>query len=372
MPVRFGRGWFALGVLCTLCAVLVSLGCEEIIDRATARRVTSRSDGARSATGTFRGAGATFPAPIYTRWALQHYEHSGDRLSYQPLGSARGVEMIKAGTIDFGATDVPLAPDELAQHGLFQFPAIIGGVVPVVHLQGVGFGDLRLTAELLADIYAGEITRWDDPALRAINPGLALPAEEIIPVHRSDSSGSTRLFTRFLSSGSETWRGPGASSAELTWPAGVMAESSEQMTRFVARFEYTIGYLEFEHARTRGLVWVSLLNRAGRFVTPSRDAFAAAAANADWSVAPELPVSLIDLPGPESWPITGVSYVLVERAPRRPGSSAQARRFFEWALSEGQRSAERLNYVTVPAEVVQRIKARWDSPARPSEDAGAR
>lgn len=352
--------------LCGL-ALVAAAGCTDLDTGGSAQL---RPAGARRAVATIRGAGATFPQPVYTQWALQYFEETGTRLVYQPIGSMEGIAALQAGTVDFGASDIPLDPADLERRGLLQFPVVAGAVVPVLNLPGIKPGGLRLSPETLARIYGGEIARWSDPALRADNPELQLPDEEITPVYRTGASGTTWIFTHYLRQASRAWQGPLGAGADVTWAAGVGANSSEQMASFVARFKYTIGYLELAFAKRRALCWASVRNRDGRYATPQPAAVRAAVENTGWERAPEQPVSLVDRPGPATWPLTGISYILLERDPRNPQRTERVKRFFEWALTRGRPIAEAQQYANVPLEVVERIRHSWAGPAQVQEDGG--
>lgn len=303
---------------------------------------------------TLRGAGATFPYPIYSRWALIYFEKTGVRVRYQRRGSRGGIDAVKAGVADFGATDIPLSDKELAAHGLLQFPMVIGGVVPVYNLPGVAPGALRLSADVLACIYLGRITRWDDPALRKANPGIKLPGREIVPIQQPNTSGTSWLFRRYLS-GARACQG----GKERSHDAGVPARDNGQAVRFVRRFKHTLGYVEFSQAVKHRLSWARLLNGSNRYSVPSRAAFEAAVAHGSWSGDGLTVARLSSSASAKSWPITGASYVLVQQKQAQARKASQMLRFFHWALTAGAQAAKDLDYGTIPARQVETINRAW-------------
>lgn len=302
------------------------------------------------------GAGASFPAPAYARWASEYFKASGVRINYQSIGSSGGIKQIENGTVDFGATDAPLRDEELKAKGLVQFPTLVGGVVPVVNIRGLPTGALRLSGAVIADIYLGRITRWSDPAIKALNPGLQLPDAQIAPVRRADGSGTTFLFTSFLSQSNPQWREKVGEGAVVSWPTGTGGKGNEGVALYVSRLPNSIGYLEYAYVKQNRLNYVELQNAAGQFVRPSSASFAAAAAHADWSRS--LVQVLTNQPGAESWPITGATFVLMQ-ARGNPATTQEALRFFRWAYKEGGRYATDLDYLTMPPEVFQRIETIW-------------
>jgi len=310
------------------------------------------------------GAGASFPFPIYSQWAYKYEQTTGVKLNYQSIGSGGGITQIKAKTVDFGASDAPLKTDELKQAGLVQFPMVIGGVVPVVNLPGIPSGKIRLTPALLADIFLGTVKRWDDLALKAENPGVNLPAKEIVVVHRSDGSGTTWIFTNYLDKVSPEWHGKVGTEKAVSWPAGVGGKGNEGVAAFVQQAEGTIGYVEYAYAVQNKLAAVQLRNRAGKYVTPSIASFQAAAAGADWKGAPGFSLVLTDQPGEGSWPITGATFILVQK---EQGDGARARAmlsFFDWCLRSGAAQAEKLDYVPLPTGVIELVEATWKGEVR--------
>ncbi len=313
---------------------------------------------------TLLGAGATFPYPIYSQWAHKYERLRGVRLNYQSIGSGGGIAQIKAKTVDFGASDAPLKPAALAEAGLIQFPMVVGGVVPVVNVRGVGPGQLRLTPEVLADIFLDKIARWDDPALRALNPGLQLPGRAITVVHRADGSGTTWIFTNYLSKVSPHWRQKVGAGKAVAWPCGVGGKGNEGVAAYVQRVQGAIGYVEFAYALENKMKHASLRNRAGRFVEPSFETFQAAAANADWSSAPGFYLVLIDQPGERSWPITGASFILVHKTQPDPARARAMLEFFDWCYRHGADMARALHYVPLPMKVVELVERTWSREIR--------
>lgn len=307
---------------------------------------------------TIQGAGATFPAPVLSSWSQAYYAKTGLNVQYKQLGSRGGVDAVKAGSVDFGATDVPLSPAQLKQHGLVQFPIIIGGVVPVVNLPGVVPGALRLTGTLLSRIYRGKITRWDDPAIKAANPRLALPARQIIPIHQQGASGTSELFRAFIARsavrGQQAWGAGG----QVKWTVSVGARGNRQMARFVKQFKYTLGYVSISLANQRSLTWTRLLNRDGNYAMPIHAACQAAADHGSWD-GDLLQVSLIHAGGKQSWPMVGASYILMRATQQDPRTAVAALRFFRWGLTRGAASARALHFVVIPAARVEQIERHW-------------
>jgi len=306
------------------------------------------------------GAGASFPAPLYARWAADYHRATGARVNYQSIGSGAGVRQIEAGTVDFGASDVPLAQEELAAKALVQFPTVVGGIVPVVHVAGIAPGQLRLDGVVLADIYLGRITRWNDAAIAALNSDVPLPDAAIAVVRRADASGSTFVFSHYLSAVSEAWRGSVGTGTALNWPLGVGGKGNEGVAALVRRLPNAIGYVEFAHAKQGGLAWVQLRNREGAFVAPGAASFRAAAAGVDWGAG--CAQMLTDQPGREAWPIASATFVLLRRLPEGSKGAQQAAavlRFFSWAYSQGDVSAAALDYVALPQSVKEAVLQSW-------------
>ncbi|WP_454725465.1 MULTISPECIES: phosphate ABC transporter substrate-binding protein PstS [Cupriavidus] len=306
-----------------------------------------------------RGAGATFPYPIYAKWAAEYKRATGVDIAYEAVGSGAGIDLVERGMVDFGASDVPLVAEALQRMGVMQFPAIIGGVVPVMNVSGIGSGALRLSGEVLAQIYLGKITKWNDPAIAALNPGLHLPSTFITVVHRSDASGTTFLWSEFLSRSSAEWRATVGVDKVLAWPAGVASTGNEGVASSVQRTKASIGYVEYAYAEAHHLTTVSVRNRAGAFVQPGEASFEAAAQAARWRRAPDLYQLLIDQPGAASWPITGGTFILLRTTADQPARSLDVLKFFDWALHHGQRLAIDLDYVPVPEPALELIDAAW-------------
>ncbi len=305
------------------------------------------------------GAGSTFAYPILSRWSADYAAKTRDRLNYQSIGSGGGIAQIKAGTVDFGATDKPLEPEELAGAGLGQFPIVIGGVVPVVNLKGVEPGKLRLSGPVLADIFLGKIVRWNDPALRELNPGLALPDAQITVVHRSDGSGTTYNWADYLSKVSPEWKEKVGAGTSLSWPTGIGGKGNEGVAAYVDRVPNSIGYVEYAYVVQNKMNYAVVRNRAGRFVGPEAAAFQAAAASAEWSKAKDFCLLITDAPGEKAYPIAAITWVLMYRQPKDPARSKTALAFFRWALESGQAQASSLDYVPLPADLVRQIEAYW-------------
>ena len=304
------------------------------------------------------GSGSTFIYPVMLRWAAGYNAKTGARINYQAVGSGSGIQQVKAGQVTFGASDRPLPSAELKAAGLAQFPLVIGGVVPVVNLGGVKSGELRLTGELLADIYLGKVTTWDDPAIAALNPGLKLPYLRITVTHRSDSSGTTFNWVNYLSKCSAEWKSRVGEGTMVTWPLGTAGGGNEGVARYVNFIKGSIGYVELSYAIDNHMNVAQVRNQNGMFVAPSMESFQAAAASADWS-APDFYTVLTNAPGDTSWPITATTYILMPRAAQDPQRSAQAVRFFRWSLEQGQGDARTLHYVALPDTLVRQIEAYW-------------
>lgn len=320
--------------------------------------------------GDITGAGATFPYPIYAKWADAYKKATGIGMNYQSIGSGGGIKQIRAKTVDFGASDKPLKAEELAKDGLIQFPAIMGGVVPVVNVPGVGPGQLRLSGPVLADIYLGKIRKWNDPAIAGLNPGIALPASGIVVVHRSDGSGTTFLFTNYLSKVSPEWKSKAGENTSVSWPTGIGGKGNEGVAAQVQRLKGSIGYVEYAYAKQSNMAHALLKNRAGAYVAPSEKAFQAAAASADWKNAAGFYEILTDEPGAESWPITGASFILMHMAQSDPAKAMEVLRFFEWAFANGDKMASELDYVAIPRSLVDLVKASWKANLKGPDGAG--
>ena len=305
------------------------------------------------------GAGATFPYPIYAKWADAYKKETGIGLNYQSIGSGGGIKQIKAKTVDFGASDAPLTPEELDKDGLMQFPAIIGGVVPVLNLEGVAPGQLRLSGKILAEIFLGKITSWNDAAIAGLNPGLKLPAKKITVVRRADGSGTTFLFTDYLSRVSKEWAKQVGTGKAVAWPTGIGGKGNEGVAAYVQRIKGSIGYVEYAYAKENKMTDAMMQNHDGKFVAPSAEAFAAAAANADWEKARGFYLILTNQPGADSWPITGASFIIVYKQPDQPARVKDALKFYSWAFKNGSKMAEQLDYVAIPQSVVAIIEKAW-------------
>jgi phosphate transport system substrate-binding protein len=307
------------------------------------------------------GAGATFPYPIYAKWAEAYKKSTGIGMNYQSIGSGGGIKQITAKTVDFGASDLPLNAEQLAKEGLMQFPAIMGGVVPAVNVKGVSAGEIRLTGELLAAIYLGKIKKWNDPAVAEINAGVKLPDQAISVVHRSDGSGTTFLFTNYLSSVSAEWKSAVGEGTAVKWPTGVGGKGNEGVANYVSRIDGAIGYVEYAYAKQNRLAHTLLRNKDGQFVEPKEESFKAAAAGADWKNAPGMYLVLTNQPGGASWPITGASFILVHTVQDKPANAREVLNFFAWSFANGDKLASDLDYVPMPKSVVQLIQSSWKS-----------
>ncbi|WP_205651063.1 phosphate ABC transporter substrate-binding protein PstS [Tsuneonella mangrovi] len=302
------------------------------------------------------GAGSTFVYPVLSAWSADYSKETGTKINYQSIGSGGGISQIKAGTVDFGATDKPLDPKELAESGLAQFPVIVGGVVAVVNIDGIDKGKLKLTGPLLADIYLGKVSKWDDPAIVKLNPGLKLPDAKITAVHRSDGSGTTFNFTYYLSQVSPAWKaGPGADKS-VNWNGGVGGKGNEGVAAYVNQIKNSIGYVEYAYVLQNNMAWAYVQNAAGNYVAPSADSFKAAAASADWTKTKDFYLVMTNAPGDQAYPITASTFVLMPREPKNQAASDAALKFFKWSLENGQPQADKLDYVPLPATLVKQIE----------------
>lgn len=310
------------------------------------------------------GAGATFPYPLYAKWAQAYAKISGVQINYQAIGSGGGIKQIKAGTVDFGASDSPLPPDQLAQTGLVQFPTVVGGVVPVVNLPGIRPGQLQLSPALLADLFLGKIVTWDDPRIAELNPGVALPSTRVTVVHRADASGTTWIFTNYLAKVSPDWASRVGNEMAVSWPSGIGGKGNEGVASYVQRIAGAIGYVEFAYALQNKLNFTALQNHAGRFVQPSIRSFQNAAANADWESAPGLYVILTDQPGEDTWPIAGATFILLHRVSEQPQQTNAVVTFFDWAYANGDDMARELDYVPLPDNVIAIVHKLWSERLR--------
>lgn len=305
------------------------------------------------------GAGASLPYPIYAKWAAQYHADTGHQINYQSIGSGAGQQQIIAGTVAFGASDDPMSVESLEEHQLVQFPAIIGGVVPVVNIEGIAPGELRFSPTLLADIYLGKISHWDDPAIVALNPEADLPHRPIIVVHRSDGSGTTFVWTHYLAKVSSDWADTVGVGKAVKWPTGQGGKGNEGVAAYVRQLNDAIGYVEFAYAVQNDLSWVQLQNQAGTFVTPGEKSFAAAAAQADWENTPGMGVILTDIEGEDSWPITAASFILLQKEQDNPEQAKAVLSFFDWALTKGADMAQALDYIPLPETVTEQIHELW-------------
>jgi phosphate transport system substrate-binding protein len=307
------------------------------------------------------GAGATFPYPIYAKWADAYKKETGIGLNYQSIGSGGGIKQIQAKTVTFGASDMPLTSGELDKNGLVQFPTVLGGVVQVINIDGVAAGELVLDGPTIAKIFIGEVKRWDDPAIKTLNPKAKLPAQAIAVVHRSDGSGTTFIFTDYLSKTSADWKGKVGANTAVQWPVGIGAKGNEGVANMVMQTKGAIGYVEYAYAKQNKLNFSKLVNKESNVIAPEAKSFQAAAGNADWSGTPGFAVILTQQPGTEAWPIAGATFILIHKQPRDPATAAKALKFFAWAYANGGRMAEELDYVPMPAPVVTAVQKMWAS-----------
>lgn len=305
------------------------------------------------------GAGATFPAPLYAKWADAYNKATGARINYQSVGSGAGIRQIKGKTVDFGASDMPLKDEELEKDGLIQFPTVIGGVVPIINIQGIQPGQLRLTGQLLGDIYLGKITKWNDPALTAINPGVPLPSADIQVVRRADGSGTSFIFTNYLSKVNAEWKAKVGEGTAVNWPVGAGGKGNEGVAAFVQRLPNSIGYVEYAYVKQNKMNFTLMRNRDGVFVPPSEEAFKAAAAGADWNRT--FYQITTDQPGKDAWPLTNPTYILMYKTQDKPANAAAALKFFDWVFSNGDKAADDLDYVALPPSVKDLVRRQWST-----------
>jgi phosphate transport system substrate-binding protein len=308
--------------------------------------------------GEVTGAGASFPAPVYAKWADAYQKATSNKINYQSIGSGGGIKQIVAKTVDFGASDMPLSPEVLNKDGLVQFPTVIGGVVPVVNLENVKPGELKLTGDLLANIYLGKIVKWNDKAIAEINPGVKLPDQLIGVVRRADGSGTTFIFSNYLSKVSSEWKQKVGEGTAVQWPVGLGGKGNEGVSAFVQRLPGAIGYVEYAYAKQNKLTHAILKNSSGNFVTPEDKTFQAAAANADWTKSAFAEI-LTDQPGKDAWPISGATFILMHKVEEKPAQAAEALKFFEWSYKNGSKMAEELDYVALPDSLVSLIQTSW-------------
>lgn len=305
------------------------------------------------------GAGATFPYPVYSKWAEAYRAETGINVNYQSIGSGGGIRQITAKTVDFGATDAPMKGDDLEKNGLTQFPTVMGGVVTIVNIEGLKAGELKLTGDILADIYAGKITRWNDQKITALNSDVKLPNARITPLYRSDGSGTTNVFTTYLSQVSQAWKeGPGVGTS-VEWPVGQGGKGNEGVAALVKQIPNSIGYVEYAYAKQNAAPYAALQNKAGKFVKPEAKTFQAAAANANWSSAPGFGISLTNQAGDDAWPITAPTFILVHKNSDKPEQVGEVLKFFNWAFEKGDKMAGELDYVPLPVSVKEMVRAEW-------------
>jgi phosphate transport system substrate-binding protein len=310
-----------------------------------------------SSSGAITGAGSTFVYPVLSAWSNDYSQQTGTKVNYQSIGSGGGIAQIKAATVDFGASDKPLASNELAASGLAQFPIVIGGVVPVVNIDGVAPGQLRFSGQLLADIYLGKVKTWNDPAIARLNPGARLPASAITVVHRSDGSGTTFNWVHYLAQVSPEWKSKVGEGTAVNWPTGVGGKGNEGVAAYLNQIKNSIGYIEYAYVLQNKMTYGQVQNFAGQFVAPSAQSFQAAAASADWSKAQDFNLVMTNAPGSQAYPVTATTFVIMYKQPKNKGRSAAAIKFFEWALEKGQPQAQKLNYVPLPAPLVKQVES---------------
>ena len=303
------------------------------------------------------GAGATFPAPLYAKWADAYNKATGARINYQSVGSGAGIRQTKGKTVDFGASDMPLKDEDLEKDGMLQFPTVIGGVVPIVNIAGIQPGQVRLTGQLLGDIYLGKITKWNDPALTALNPGVPLPAADIQVVRRADGSGTSFIFTNYLSKVNAEWKSKVGEGTAVNWPVGAGGKGNEGVAAFVQRLPNSIGYVEYAYVKQNKMTFTLMRNKEGNFVPPSEEAFKAAAAGADWNKT--FYQITTDQPGKDAWPLTNPTYILMYKTQDKPANAAAALKFFDWAFRNGDKAADDLDYVALPASVKELVRRQW-------------
>ena len=305
------------------------------------------------------GAGATFPAPVYAKWADAYNKATGARINYQSVGSGAGIRQIKAKTVDFGASDMPLTDEDLAKDGMLQFPTVIGGVVPVVNIKGIAPGQIKLTGQVLGDIYLGKITKWNDAALTAINPGVPLPDADISVVRRADGSGTSFIFTNYLSKVNAEWKAKVGEGTAVNWPVGAGGKGNEGVAAFVQRLPNSIGYVEYAYVKQNKMTFTLMKNKDGHFVTPNDTAFKAAAAGADWNKS--FFQITTEQPGKDAWPLTNPTYILMYKTQDKPANATNALKFFDWAFANGDKMADDLDYVPLPDSVKALVRKQWET-----------
>ena len=338
-------------------AITLAVAAAALLTAACGSDGGNQAGSAPAAAQQVTGAGSTFVYPVLSAWAADYQKQSGTKINYQSIGSGAGISQVKAGTVEFGASDQPLASDELAKDGLAQFPIVIGGIVPVINLTGIEPGKLRLTGPLLADIFTGKVKSWRDPSIVSLNPGVALPSAEIAVVHRSDGSGTTFNFTHYLSQVSPSWKsGPGEGKT-VSWPTGIGGKGNEGVAGYVKQIPNSIGYVEYAYVLQNKMNYASLQNAAGNFVLPNAESFSSAAATADWAKAQDFNLVMTNAPGANAYPITASVFILMPRQPKDKAKSDAALHFFRYALDDGQGQAKALDYVPLPAALVKQIEA---------------
>ena len=310
------------------------------------------------------GAGASFVYPVMSKWSSEYAKSTGKKVNYQSIGSGGGIAQIKAATVDFGSSDAPLKPEELAKHGLAQFPSVIGGVVPVINAPGVPSGALKLDGETLASIFLGKITKWNDPAIAALNGGVNLPDSKITVVHRSDGSGTTFNFVNYLSKVSPEWKTKVGEGTAVKWPIGIGGKGNEGVAAYVKQIKGGIGYVELSYALQNKMAYARMKNAAGNYVLPSDETFQAAAANADWKSAKDFYLVMTNAPGEKSWPITATNFILMYKQPKNAAGAKNAKDFFTWAYANGDAAAKALDYVPLPDTLVDQVEAYWTQHAK--------
>ena len=347
----------------SLCLAVGLAACKNESSPAAASQAESSAAGAEAGdkvAAQITGAGASFVYPLMSKWSADYAKATSNKVNYQSIGSGGGIAQIKAGTVDFGSSDKPLASEELATDGLVQFPSTIGGVVPVLNVPGIDAGQLRLTGALLADIYLGKVTMWNDAAIAAANPGVNLPAEKISVVRRSDGSGTTFNFTNYLSKVSPEWKDKIGEGTTVNWAgSSVGGKGNEGVASYVKQLKGAIGYVELSYALQNKMAYAGMQNAAGSWVQPSAESFAAAAASADWANAADFNLVITNAPGAEAWPIAATNFILMRKQPRDAAAAKAAQEFFRWAWSNGTEQAKALDYVPLPQELVQQVEAYW-------------
>ncbi|MEP7098206.1 MAG: phosphate ABC transporter substrate-binding protein PstS [Dokdonella sp.] len=310
------------------------------------------------------GAGSSFVYPVLSKWAAAYHDKTSNQVNYQSIGSGGGIAQIKASTVDFGASDAPLKAEDLKQFGLGQFPVVIGGIVPVIHVGNIMPGQLKLTGKVLADIYLGNIKTWNDPAIAQLNPGVTLPSSKITVVHRADGSGTSFNFTNYLSKVNADWKTKLGFGTTVAWPTGIGGKGNEGVSAFVRQASNSIGYVEYAYALQNHMAYALVQNAAGRYVAPDSNSFAAAAATADWKSAKDFNLIMTNAPGPDAWPITATTWAIMYKRPKNAANAKTAFDFFKWSFEQGQEQAKSLDYVPLPPPLVAQIEAYWKSDFR--------